>query len=207
MLIYSDILCSPTNVTPLPFSTYNQGKFVSHYFGRIFDNPAAAINEEMLKPELQSMEVFVDGIGNLVEAERKSALNYFKDDTIKYACPPLKALLHIMAYDHYDGISIHDSKIRNMFTRESLIKSDWYKERLVIKQQRDISLCKRHINALQDFLEKPGYTDEAARLGIHKKLSDAQQELARVMTDEYLKELIGTIGADPIVFEDDTVAQ
>ena len=161
----------------------------------------------MLKPELQSMEVFVDGIGNLVEAERKSALNYFKDGTIEYASPPLKALLHIMAYDHYEGMSIHDPKIRNMFTREALLKSNWYKERLVIKQQRDISLCKRHINALQDFLEKPGYADEAARLSIHMKLSDAQQELARVISDEYLNELLGTIGADPIVFEDDTVAQ
>ena len=161
----------------------------------------------MLKPELQSMEVFVDGIGNLVEAERKSALNYFKDGTIEYASPPLKALLHIMAYDNYDSMSIHDPKIRAMFTRESLLKSDWYKERLVIKQQRDISLCKRHINALQDFLEKPGYGDEATRLGIHKKPSEAQQELAHVMTDEYLKELVGTIGADPLTFEDDTVAQ
>ena len=104
-------------------------------------------------------------------------------------------------------MSIHDPKIRAMFTRESLLKSNWYKERLVIKQQRDTSLCKRQIKALEEFLEKPGYADEAARLGIHKKLSDAQQELAHVMTDEYLKELVGTIGADPIVFEDDTVAQ
>ena len=153
------------------------------------------------------MEVFVDGIGNLVEAERKSALNYFKDGTIEHASPPLKALLHIMAYDRYDGMSIHDPKIRAMFTRESLLKSDWYKERLVIKQQRDISLCKRHIKALEDFLEKPGYATEAIRLNIDKTLSDAQQELARITSDKYLKELVGTIGADPIVFEDDTVAQ
>ena len=56
-------------------------------------------------------------------------------------------------------------------------------------------------------MEKPGYGDEAIRLGINEKLSDAQHELARVISDEYLNELVGTIGADPIVFEDDTVAQ
>jgi len=177
------------------------GKFVSHYFGRVFDNPAAAINEEMLKPESQSLEVFADGIGNLVEAEMKSAENYFKDGTIKYACPPLAAVLHVMAYGHYENKSIHDPEIRAMFTREAMVKSDWYKERLVTKQHRDTVLCMRNIKALEDFMGRPGYDVEAARLGIHAKLSEAQQELVRVSSDSYLIELEGTLGADPIVFE------
>ena len=174
-------------------------KFVSHYFGRIFDNPAAAINEEMLKPEIQGLEVFADGVDNLVEAERKSAVNYFMDGTIKYACPLLKIVLHVMAYGHYENKSIQDPEIRALFTREALLKSDWYKERLVTKQKRDTVLCMRHIKALEDFMSKPGYDVEAARLGIHEKLSAAQEELARVSSDSYLKELEGTIGADPIV--------
>jgi len=173
-------------------------KFVSHYFGRIFDNPAAAINEEMLKPEVQSLEVFADGIGNLVEAERKSALNYFKDGTIKYACPLLKIVLHVMAYGHYENKSIQDPALRAMFTRDALLKSDWYKERLVTKQKRDTVLCMRNIKALEDFMSRPGYDVEAVRLGIHDKLSQAQKELARVSSDTYLQELVGTIGADPI---------
>lgn len=171
---------------------------MSHYFGRIFDNPAAAINEEMLKPEVQSLEVFADGIGNLVEAERKSALNYFKDGTIKYACPLLKIVLHVMAYGHYENKSIQDPALRAMFTRDALLKSDWYKERLVTKQKRDTVLCMRNIKALEDFMSRPGYDVEAVRLGIHDKLSQAQKELARVSSGAYLQELVGTIGADPI---------
>ena len=175
------------------------GKFVSHYFGRIFDNPCAAINEEMLKPEVQSLAVFADGVDNLVEAERKSALNYFKDGTIKYACPLLKIILHVMAYGHYEGKSLDDPAIRAMFTREAVLKSDWYNKRLVTKQQRDIVLWMRNIKALEDFLGRPGYQLEATRLGIHQRLMDAEKELARVSSDSYLKELVGTLGADPIV--------
>ena len=155
----------------------------------------------MLKPESQSLEVFADGIGNLVEAEMKSAENYFKDGTIKYACPPLAAVLHVMAYGHYENKSIHDPEIRAMFTREAMVKSDWYKERLVTKQHRDTVLCMRNIKALEDFMSRPGYDVEAARLGIHTKLSEAQKELVRVSSDSYLTELEGTLGADPIVFE------
>lgn len=179
-------------------------KFVSHYFGRIFDNPAAAISEEMLKPELQSMEVFADGIDNLVEAETKSALNYFKDGTIKYACPLLEIILHIMAYGHYNGKSIHDPNIRAMFTRESLLKSDWYKQRLATKQKRDVALSMRKIKALEEFMNRPGYAMEAERLDIHRRLREAQEELTRVSSMEYLEDLEGTIGADPIVFEECT---
>ena len=177
------------------------GKFVSHYFGRIFDNPCAAINEEMLKPEVQSLEVFADGVDNLVEAERKSALNYFKDGTIKYACPLLKIILHVMAYGHYEGKSLDDPAIRAMFTREAVLKSNWYNKRLLTKQQRDIVLWMRNIKALEDFLGRPGYQLEATRLGIHQRLMDAEKELARVSSDSYLEELVGTLGADPIVDE------
>jgi hypothetical protein len=176
-------------------------KFVSHYFGRVFDNPAAAINDEMLKPELQSIEIFADGIENLVEAEQKSALNYFKDGTVKYACPLLQIVLHVMAYGHYNGKSIQDPELRAMFTREALLKSDWYQNRLVTKQQRDVALCMRKINALEDFMSRPGYSSEAARLGIHDRLREAQNELSHVSSARYLRDLEGTIGADPIVFD------
>jgi hypothetical protein len=40
-------------------------KFASVFLGRVFENPDAVFNEEMLKPELQSMDVFADGIKNI----------------------------------------------------------------------------------------------------------------------------------------------
>jgi hypothetical protein len=83
-----------------------------------------------------------------------------------------------MAHGHYEGRTINDPGIRDMFTRESLLASDWYKERLRIKQQRDIALWERHAKASNS---------EAAR-----------QRLAQVASPEYLGQLEGTIGADPI---------
>ena len=48
--------------------------FATHFLGRIFDDPGIVFNEEILKPELQSLDDFVDGIENIVEAQKKVAL-------------------------------------------------------------------------------------------------------------------------------------
>ena len=104
----------------------------------------------------------------------------------------------VMAYGHYEGKQLDDPVIiRAMFTREALLKSDRCRKRLVTKQQRDIVLCMRNIQALKDFfLNKPGYQMEATRLGIHQRLLDAERELARVSCDSYLDKLVGTLGAE-----------
>lgn len=85
-----------------------------------------------------------------------------------------------------------------MFTREVLLASDWYQERLAIKQQRDVALWERHVRSLGDFLSSPGHRDEARRLGIPGRLDQARTELERVRAPDYLKALLGTIGADPV---------
>lgn len=174
-------------------------RFVHTYFGRVFDNPAAVFNEELLRPETQDLGVFVDGVNNLVEAQQKSAQLYFDDGSVEHACPPLKAILHIMAFGHYEGKKASDPEIRSMFTREALLASSWYRARLLIKQEREVSLWTRHVAALSEFLARPGYDVEVARLGIEERLRHAKAELERVSGDEYLGELQGTLGADPIL--------
>src|ERR1035441_6006208 len=47
-------------------------------------------------------------------------------------------------------------RVREMFTRGSVLASDWYKERLRAKQERDIALWNRHIAALEAFVSGPG---------------------------------------------------
>ena len=84
-----------------------------------------------------------------------------------------------------------------MFTREHLLSSDWYQERLEVKQQRDIELWQRHVDSLQQFLEDSDYSDEAERLGISGRLEAALQKLAHLRQPEYLATLVGTLGADP----------
>jgi hypothetical protein len=145
--------------------------FADRFLGRIFEMPGAVFPEELLKPELQGMDVYVSGIEAICEAQQGVAQLYFEDGSIEAACPPVKALLHIMANGHYEGKTVTDPAIRGLFTREAVIGSAWYRERLLAKQRQDIALAKR--------------------IG--------PSRLSRVESAEYLESLVGTIGADPYV--------
>ncbi|HEY1736991.1 MAG TPA: hypothetical protein VGG12_10115, partial [Methylovirgula sp.] len=173
-------------------------KFVHTFLGRVFDDPGVVFTDDILKPELQDAAVFADGVHNIVEAQQRVAESYFEDGTIEDACPPLKALLHIMAHGSFQGKTAKDPEIRALFTRESLLKSDWYRERLAVKQQRDMALWRGHARNLSEFLTRTGHREEAKRLGIAARLEHARAELDRVSAPDYLAALVGTIGADPI---------
>ncbi len=151
--------------------------FVDRFLGRIFELPGSVFPEALLRPEKQDMPNFVAGVEAICEAQRLVALNYFEDGSVEAACPPIRALLHIMAHGHFEGKGVDDPSVRALFTRESLLASDWYAERLATKQKRDIALWKRHVAAV----------DTPA----------TRAELARVSAPAYLAELRGTIGADP----------
>jgi len=62
--------------------------FVFNHFGRIFEEPSMVFTSDMLKPESQSKEDFIDGINNIVEAQQKSASQYFEDGSVESAIPP-----------------------------------------------------------------------------------------------------------------------
>jgi len=173
-------------------------QFVHSFFGKIFDNPSAVFTEEILRPEIQDLEIFVDGIHNIVEAQQSVAQRYIDDGSIEDACPPLKALLCIMANGEHEGLKAHHPEFRTMFTRERLLESDWYQERLQIKQLRDIRLWQRHVSNLQQFLNDVDYAEEAERLGIAQRLDKASSKLEQVQREEYLQSLVGSLGADPL---------
>ena len=152
----------------------------------------------ILRPETQDLAVFVDGIENICEAQARVARRYLEDGSIEDACPPLRALLHIMAEGQYEGRGIQDTSVRAHFTRDALLASDWYRERLTTKQQRDIQRAERLVTNLRDFMAMPHYADEAERLGAATRLARAEAELARVRAPDYPDSLVGTIGADPL---------
>jgi hypothetical protein len=172
--------------------------FVHDFFGKIFDNPGAVFTEAIMQPETQGQETYIDGIDNIVEAQQRVALQYLEDGSIEDACPPLQALLIIMATGKYMGMDVHDPEFRSMFTRENLLESDWYQERLEIKRQRDVALWQRHVDTLQNFLDDADYADEAERLAIPARLEVAMQKLETAKHPDYLKGLVGTLGADPL---------
>ncbi|MDX2152441.1 MAG: hypothetical protein SFV54_17005 [Bryobacteraceae bacterium] len=159
--------------------------FVDRLLGRIFETPNAVLPEEVLRPEKQDMEAYCAGIDAIVESQRRVALEYFDDGTVSAACPPLQALLYIMAHGQYEGRGVEAPEVRRLFDRDVMLSSDWYRERLTVKQERDVQLWRRHVEARR----RAGLDADAAC-----------RELDRVSRPEYLDELRGTIGADPLAF-------
>jgi hypothetical protein len=168
--------------------------FVDRFLGRIFEMPGAVFPQDLLQPELQDEASYVQGVDAIVEAQRRVALNYFEDGSIDAACPPVRALLHIMAHGHWEGKGIEEPCVRAMFTREWLLASDWYRERLRVKQRKDIDMWNKRVAALENFRREGR---PAININIAKRLSIARDQLARVSSPAYLEELRGTIGADP----------
>jgi hypothetical protein len=164
--------------------------FVRQYFGRVFDNPDKVFDKSILEPESQDFASYADGIKYIMEAYERVAKQYFEDGSIEEACPPLRVLLTIMARGDYDGKDERDPQIRAMFTRENLLASDWYQARLTAKQRQEVALWTRHVRYLEDKL--------GVGLAKPADLEKAKAELARVSRSEYLKELVGTIGRQPV---------
>ncbi len=172
--------------------------FAFRCMNRLFDEPDAVFNEKMLKPELQGMDEYVDGINNIVEAQKKVALKYFEEGSVDSAIPPLKALLYIMAYGDYEGKTADDPEIRKLFDRDYVLNSDWYKDRLVTKQQRDIALAQRQLDYITAFRSKPENANCISDMRIDYKIAKLKERLNHLKSDEYLQSLVGTIGADPL---------
>ena len=152
-------------------------RFVKTYFGRVFNHPHLVFTEEMLRPEKQSLELIVDGMDNIIETQKRVAQQYFNDGSIEMACPPLRALLHIMRDDHFEGKSLSHPDIRALFEREAVLGGEWYAGRLAAKKKSDVALWERHEKYLQDFLSRENYAPEAARLGIAARLKAAREML------------------------------
>jgi len=173
-------------------------RFVAHFMGKIFDNPRAVFTEALLKPETQNLDDFADGIDNIVEAQERVARQYFDDGSIEEACPPLQALLAIMADGNYRGMDIHAPAIRALFTRDNLLASDWYRQRLQVKRERDLALWTRNLNELIRFKQNPNNVEESRRLDLDKRIAYAQARFDKLADPESWREFIGTIGADPL---------
>ncbi|MCK5688523.1 hypothetical protein KAI87_04590, partial [Myxococcota bacterium] len=57
-------------------------RFVRDFLGRVFDKPDAVFPREILRPETQGLDVYVDGVNNIAEAQKRVASGYFKDGSV-----------------------------------------------------------------------------------------------------------------------------
>lgn len=173
-------------------------QFVRRFAGRVFDNPNKVFEPSILKPETQDEAAFADGVLFITEAQEKIAKTYFEDGSVDLACPPLKALLHIMAHGTWQGKTVADPEIRSLFTLESMLSSEWYADRLKTQQLRDQQLWQRHVQSLETFLNSTEYAEEKISMKIAERLEAAQQTLTKILSPDYLADLHGTLGADQL---------
>jgi len=173
-------------------------KFVRTYLGRVFDNPSRVFPEELLRPELQDPESFRDGVMQITEAQQRVALRYMDDGGYEAACPPLRAVLSIMAYGDYEGKGIEAAEVRNMFTRAALLDSEWYQRRLVEKKRRDVEHWQKFDRTLRDFVTEESKTDVVQQLNLQARLQYVADQLKIAQHPDYEKSLVGTLGVDPM---------
>lgn len=173
-------------------------RFVRTYLARVFDNPSKVFTDEILKPELQDFDSYADGILHITEAQQRVAKSYFNDGSFELAIPPVQAILSIMASGEWQGHDASSQAVRRLFTADYILQSDWYNKRLVVQQQRDLARLERQQHYLSKYLTEKHHADAAADLKLPERASYVAEQLKRVASPQYLRDLVGTIGADPM---------
>jgi hypothetical protein len=135
----------------------------------------------------------------IAESQKKVAEVYMQDGSYEIACPPLQAILKIMVDGKWNGFTIESPEFRSLFTRDTLLQSNWYQQRLTAKQKVDCSLWNRHVDYLTEYCGRANYSSVIERLGLSHRLQLAKEELARCQSKDYLNDLVGTIGTDPSI--------
>ena len=153
--------------------------------------------EDFLKPELQDEAIYADSYEFITQTDKGVASNYIADGTVEGACPPLKALLHIMAEGSYNGMTQYSPEFRDMFKPENVLNSDWYKERLAMRQTVEANKLKKNLAYLKENMTiKPKIADQIA-----KTIKETEEELAYVESPQYLVDIDGSIGTDPYLYK------
>ncbi len=172
-------------------------RFVQTFCGRVLSNPSTLFDEEHLRPELQDRAVFAEGMDNIIQAMRTAAECYFADGSIAQAVPPLAALLHLMRDGTWEGRDAAAPEFRALFTRETLLASDWYRARLEAQRRRDVNHWEARAAYLEKFLGRENYSDVAAKLDIRTRLDATRAAAEAARAPDYAGKLTGTLGLDP----------
>ena len=170
-------------------------KFMRAYFGRIFLHPDTVFTPEMLRPELQDADIFADSVRTISTTHARVAKAYFDDGTVSLAVPPIRALLEIMVNGVCsEGWTLDDPELRDMFTLESVLASDWYGERIDAKQAEAVRRAERGIAHLEQFMADPRNASACEEIDVQARLDQVRKFHDRAVTAEYRQQLVGTLG-------------
>ncbi|MDR0283779.1 MAG: hypothetical protein LBI33_02670 [Propionibacteriaceae bacterium] len=174
-------------------------RFVAKYFGRMFMQPDVVFTEAMLRPETQDMRQFADSVETITATHERVAKAYIADGTITYACPPLRALLEIMA----DGVSaegwtLGSPEFRALFTAEAVLGSPWYAARLDAKQAMDVKRADFSLASLDHFMGQERNQEVVERLHLEQRHEEVEAWHDRWSSQLYREYLVGTLGVQPL---------
>ncbi|MDO5502887.1 MAG: hypothetical protein Q4G67_06890 [Actinomycetia bacterium] len=173
-------------------------KFATTFLGRIFMHPESIFTEAILRPETQDRAVFTESVQVMCDTHERVARSYLKDGTIDSACPPVRALLEIMADGmSVDGLTLDDPAFRQMFTREAVLASDWYAARLDAAQSQLVARAEAGISAITDLLEGQGAGGVVERLDLRGRLDEVTAARDEAASGAARERLIGTLGRQP----------
>jgi hypothetical protein len=172
--------------------------FATTFLGRIFMHPDVIFSEAMLRPETQDLQVFIDSVDVMVSTHQRVAASYLADGTITSACPPVRALLQIMASGtSQEGYTLTDERFRALFTRQSVLDSDWYAARLDALQAQRVASAEAGIAEIEHFIEADADTAAAQRLSLSERLAAVRAARDHASTGAARQALIGSLGRQP----------
>ena len=132
---------------------------------------------------------------------------YIADGGADMAVPPLKALLYMMRDGEYEGMTLTSPEFRAMWSRENIIKSDWYMERLKCFQTKEADRLQRGLEYMEHFIKGPDAhpgdwkgKQIVEDLELRNRISSTKKQLETVKKPEFLTHLVGTLGVDPTLY-------
>ena len=85
-----------------------------------------------------------------------------------------------------------------LFRSEYLVDSDWYKGRILTKQQSDIALCAGHIRYVEKIIRDDQNLTPEMYENLISSLNTLKGNYEYICSYDYVKYLNGTIGKDHI---------
>ena len=85
-----------------------------------------------------------------------------------------------------------------MFTREAVLASHWYAQRLDAKQSAASARANAGLAAIEKFVSTAGNEEPTARLDMPARVEAARVEAQHLASPEYRDQLVGTVGSTPL---------
>ena len=156
---------------------------------------------------MQDIKSYADSVKTIRVTNKHVAEMYIADGGADMAVPPLKALLYIMRDGEFEGLTLTSPEFRAMWTRENIIKSDWYMERLKCFQTKEVDRLQRGLEYMENFIKGPDSTPGDWKgkqivedLKIHDRISSTKAQISTVKKPEFIQHLVGSLGVDPTLY-------